>query len=140
MSSWRSSAGPWSSTCAALSLDTFGICLAPLVDLTRGRLGPGGLGVMRRLTHLWRRPAISGRPAAGRSGHGAGEALLLGEEAMLHGEQARGRPGRSVDLRVDVLDVVGNGLGRNHQALADLLVRQPPREQSENLDLPGCQP
>ena len=54
---------------------------------------------------------------------------------MLHREQARGGAGRGVDLRVDVLDVVGDRLGRDHQALGDLLVGEPAREQPEDLDL-----
>src|SRR5215469_16204452 len=32
--------------------------------------------------------------------------LLLGEQPVLHGEEARRGPGRRVDLHVDVLDVV----------------------------------
>ena len=52
----------------------------------------------------------------------------------MHGEQACGGTGRGVDLRVDVLDVVADGFGGDHQALGDLLVGEPAREQPEDLD------
>ena len=65
----------------------------------------------------------------GRSPHlharGAGGELLLGQQAVLHREQARRRAARGVDLRVDVLDVVAGGLRRDHEPRGDLLVRQP---------------
>ena len=48
--------------------------------------------------------------------------------------------GRGVDLRVDVLDVVADGLRRDHEPLGDLLVRQAAREQPEHLDLARGQP
>src|SRR5689334_473065 len=64
------------------------------------------------------------------SGHGAsapfggalerrGGGALLGEQAVAHREEARRGAARRVDLRVDVLDVVARGLGRDHQAAGD---------------------
>ena len=54
---------------------------------------------------------------------------------MLHREQACGGTVRGVDLRVDVLGVVGDCLRGDHQPLSDPLVGQAPREQPEDLDL-----
>src|SRR5258705_12114444 len=123
MSPWWSTTGPWSSTWA-LSFETFGIAFS----LARGgaRLRPAGGPGMRRSPHL------SG-------GHASGE-LLLGQESVLHREQACRGAGRGTDLRVDVLDVVADGLRRDDQARGDLLVRHPAREQSEHLDLARGQP
>ena len=42
---------------------------------------------------------------------------------------------RGADLRVDVLDVVGDRLGGDHEAPGGLLVRHPLGEQPEDLDL-----
>ena len=50
----------------------------------------------------------------------------------------RSRP--RVDLGVDVLDVVPDGLRRDHQALRDLLVRQAAGEQPQDLHLARRQP
>ena len=55
---------------------------------------------------------------------------------MLDREEARAGPGRGVDLRVDVLDVVSDGLRRDHEPARDLLVRVAVREQPEHVDLP----
>ena len=52
---------------------------------------------------------------------------------------ARGA-GRGVDLRVDVLGVVGDRLRGDHEPRGDLLVREPSREQPEHLDLARRQP
>jgi hypothetical protein len=45
-------------------------------------------------------------------------------EPVLHREEARGAPAGGLDLRVDVLGVGADGLGRDGQALGDLLVGQ----------------
>ena len=62
---------------------------------------------------------------------------LLGQQALLHGEQARRCPRRGADLRVDVLDVVGDRLGGDHKAPGGLLVGHPLGQQREDLDLAG---
>jgi hypothetical protein len=48
--------------------------------------------------------------------------LLLGEQAVLHREHRGGGTAGSVDLGVDVLDVIAGRLGRDHQSFGYLLV------------------
>ena len=50
--------------------------------------------------------------------------LIVGEQAVVHGEQARHDAARGAGLGVDVLDVVAGRLRRDHQARRDLLARQ----------------
>src|SRR3954471_2896004 len=54
---------------------------------------------------------------------------------MLHREQAGGGAGRGVDLQVDVLDMVADGLRSDDEVLGDLLVGQAAREVPQDLDL-----
>ena len=61
--------------------------------------------------------------------------LLLGQESVLTANRLGGGAARGADLGVDVLDVVADGLRRDHEPAADLLVRQPAREQPQHLDL-----
>src|SRR5260221_13364458 len=70
---------------------------------------------------------------------GRGE-VLVGEQAVLHREQAGGCAAWGADLHLDVLDVVGGGLRWDHQSRRDLLARQTPRDQPEHVDLAGRQP
>jgi hypothetical protein len=64
----------------------------------------------------------------GRLPHLSEQAVFGGEEACF---DARGR----VDLRVDVLDVVSRRLRRDHKLGRDLLARQSPRDEPEDVDL-----
>src|SRR5439155_5505576 len=114
MSSWRSSAIPKSSTCAALSFETFGISRPPSVGVPRGYAKAAGRR-MRHSTYLL-------------GGHDRRE-LLLREEAVLHREQSRPRAGGGADLGVDVLDMVADGLRRDDEQPGDLLVREAACEQ-----------
>jgi hypothetical protein len=65
--------------------------------------------------------------------------LLLGEQAVLHGEHRGGGPAGGVDLGVDVLDVIAGRLRRDHQSFGYLPVGQAAGEQDEDLDLAGGQ-
>jgi len=65
--------------------------------------------------------------------------LLLGEQAVLHREHRGGGTAGSVDLGVDVLDVIAGRLGRDHQSFGYLLVGQAAGEQDQDLDLAGGQ-
>src|SRR3954451_19298008 len=104
-SSWRSSTIPWSSTCAALCIETFGI--APPSD--------------RLVCREDRRGALVAHGVSASSS--GGRELLVGEQAVLHREQPRGGTRRCADLRVDVLHVVAGGLRRDHEVRRDLAVR-----------------
>src|SRR3954452_15621393 len=98
-SSCLSSTGPCCSTWAALSLDTFGIS-----DSLRS-IGPSIPGSARQF--MRRSPHLSGRL----------EQPVLDRKQTCPG--ARG----GIDLRIDVLHVVADRLGRDHKRRGDLLVR-----------------
>src|SRR3954453_20448261 len=66
--------------------------------------------------------------------------LLVGQEPALHRKQAGAGAVRGSDLRVDVLDVVADGLRGDHELFGDLLVGQATSEQLEHLDLARRQP
>src|SRR4051794_35533925 len=86
IASWRSSTGPCCSTCAALSRETFGMTVSFWLECGEATAGPGG--------------------AHGANASSFVRLVVLGQQAVLHREQARdGARGRA-DLRVDVLDVV----------------------------------
>ena len=68
---------------------------------------------------------------------------LLGgrRRAIDSGGPRRGvTPGRHAELRQDGGDVVVHGAGRYHQPTRDLGVRQPGRDQSQDLELAAGQP
>src|SRR5260370_41324837 len=70
--------------------------------------------------------APSSRPS------GRGE-VLVGEQAVLHREQAGGCAAGGADPHIDVLDVGAGSLRWAHQARGDLLARQAPSAQPENV-------
>src|SRR4051794_41715473 len=107
MSSCRSSTTPWSSTCAALSFETFGIVSSPRLVLTI-ELDPTGQRAGR---------ASGVCPIFCASRSGVGGELLLRYHPVLHGEQRRSGAARGTDLRVDVLDVAARGLWRDEEPL-----------------------
>jgi len=56
---------------------------------------------------------------------------------VLHRPESGGGSGRDADLRVDVLDVVVGGLGRDHEPVGDLAGREATRGEFEHVDLPA---
>jgi hypothetical protein len=77
------------------------------------------------------------RVSGDRRGH---RKRLLGQEPVLHREEPGLGSCPRVDLRVDVLDMVADGLRGDHEPLRDLLVRQSARKESEHLDLACGEP
>src|SRR6202008_2074598 len=69
------------------------------------------------------------------SGSRWGWDVCVRQQPVLDREQARTRAARGVDLRIDVLDVAAARLRGDDQACGDLLVREPAREQLQDLDL-----
>src|SRR5438552_17644567 len=62
-------------------------------------------------------------------------AVVLRQEPVAHGEERCAGSVGDADLRVDVLDVIADRLGGNHQAGCDVLVRQAACGESEHVDL-----
>ena len=100
---------------------------------------------MRRLTHLRSgrehrfRPAPGYQPSAV-TADGAAANSSSGSRPCCIANRLGSRPSGGADLGVDVLDVVGDRLRRDHELLGDLLVREPAGEQPQHLDLALGQP
>src|SRR6266508_4195446 len=94
------------------------------------------MAVSPRAVHRIVRPtAVAGMRGSPHLRHEPVREPFFGQEALLHGEQPGGGPAGGAELRIDVLDVVADGLGSDHEASGDLLVRQPDGQELEDLDL-----
>ncbi len=59
---------------------------------------------------------------------------------MLHGEQAGFGPSRRADLRVNVLDVIADGLLGQVETARHVAVGAAAGDEPEDLHFPSCQP